>query len=531
MIKNFTLVLFVIFLLPQALRAEVTVNAIFSDHMVLQRDTKVPVWGWADPKEAITVSGSWGKTASVLTSPEGKWRVDLETPSAGGPFTITISGKNTIVIHDVLSGEVWLCTGQSNMDFSISKFLNDSKDPKHQPLVAYIRNEAATVNDPYLRHIEVPQATSLFDKEVNFEGNWRKATTDEIGKITATGYFFAKELRKQLNVPIGLVECSWGGTRVQPWISEASYLEDENLRDYFLANRKEEKTLISKMDAEDYQDTEYNEQMEHWKSKGEKGKQPKPMTHPKEDRQAPGTLYNAMLHTIIPYKIKGAIWYQGESNAVYMPNEYEAFLTNMIRSWRADWGQGDFSFYMAQLAACTRGNDTADKGWATVNDHLRRTTKLPNTGLAVLYDIGEPRDIHPHNKMDAGKRLALWALEKDYNVKVPVYSGPLYKSKKVKKDKIIISFDHAKSGLMVGYKNLLDDTISVDEPLEWFEVLSSDGIWYKANATIISKNKVAVWNATVSEPLEVRYAWSGNPEGANLYNTGGLPAAAFSTED
>ncbi|WFO15962.1 hypothetical protein M601_020050 [Cellulophaga baltica 4] len=214
-----------------------------------------------------------------------------------------------------------------------------------------------------------------------------------------------------------------------------------------------------------------------------------------------------------------------------MPNEYEAFLTNMIRSWRADWGQGDFSFYMAQLAACTRGNDTADKGWATVNDHLRRTLKLPNTGLAVLYDIGEPRDIHPHNKMDAGKRLALWALEKDYNVKTSVYSGPLYKSKKVKKDKIIISFDHAKSGLMVGYKNLLDDTISVDEPLEWFEVLSSDGIWYKANATITSKNKVAVWNATVSEPLEVRYAWSGNPEGANLYNTGGLPAAAFSTED
>ncbi|WP_372752089.1 sialate O-acetylesterase, partial [Mariniflexile sp.] len=365
------ILLFIVAVLPIALFANVKVNAIFSNHMVVQRETKIPIWGWADPSEKVVVTGSWGKSASTITGADGTWRVDLQTPKAGGPYTITISGNNKIEINDVLSGEVWLCTGQSNMDFALGKFLNDSREPQYQPLVDYIRNEVATANDNQLRHIEVLQNTSLFEKQTEFKGQWISAVPNDVKKITATGYFFAKELRKQLNVPIGLVECSWGGTRVQPWISEETYMADKNMKDYFEASRKEINETIKIMDADDYVDADYERAIATWKEKGEKGNKPKPATHPKKNMQLPATLYNGMLNAIIPYAIKGAIWYQGESNAVYMPNEYEDYFTAMIKGWRADWNQGDFPFYWVQLAGCRRANDEADKGWATVNDKLR----------------------------------------------------------------------------------------------------------------------------------------------------------------
>lgn len=515
--------------LPQFLLADVSVNAIFSDHMVIQRATEIPVWGLADVGENVTVEGSWGEKATVVTGTDGKWRVDLKTPKAGGPYKIIISGKNRIEINDVLSGEVWLCTGQSNMDFELSKFVNDAREPQYQPLVEYIRNEVVTANDDNIRHIEVLQTTSLFKTQTNFEGHWISANPKQIGKISATGYFFAKELRKALDVPIGLVECSWGGTRVQPWISEKAYLGDDNLKAYYEATMSELKNDIEKANAENFKDTIYEARYEKWISRGMPGSKPN-SKHPLHNSQNPTTLYNSMVNPIIPYKIRGAIWYQGESNAVYMPNEYEAFFTTMINSWRDDWGQGDFPFYWAQLAACKRGNEEADKGWATVNDQLRKTLKLPNTGMAVLYDIGEAKDIHPHNKMDAGKRLALWALEKDYGVKVNAVSGPLYKSFKVRGNKIGVTFSHVGNGLMVGSKVLLNEAVAVDEPLKWFEIKGVDGVWKPAEAKIISKNRIAVWNTSVANPISVRYAWSGTPDGANLYNKEGLPAAVFSTE-
>lgn len=521
---------FALVLSPKKVMANIKLNALFTDHMVIQRETKIPVWGWADPNEKVEVVGSWGKRATVVTAANGTWKLMLKTPKAGGPFQITVTGKNKIVINDVLSGEVWLCTGQSNMDFALEKFIHDAKDPQDQPLVTYIREEVATANDNWLRHIEVLQKTSLYEKQTDFTGQWISAVPNQVSKISATAYFFAKELRKKLNIPIGLVECSWGGTRVQPWISEESYRTDKKIKEYFETSRKRIKESLEKVDAPGYIDTIYEKKLTLWKEKGSKGQQPKPSTHPTKDMQEPATLYNGMLHTVIPYAIKGAIWYQGESNAVYMPNEYETYFTAMINGWRKDWGQGDFSFYWTQLAACTRGNDAADKGWATVNDKLRRSLKLPNTGMAVLYDIGEPKDIHPHNKMDAGKRFALWALTHDYNIKTATESGPLFKSKKVKSNKIEIKFTKVGSGLMVGHKQQLENTVLVNEPLKWFEILTADGQWKTAEAKITAKNKIVVWNTAVSNPINVRYAWSGNPEGANLYNKEGLPAAVFSTE-
>ncbi|MEP3837156.1 MAG: sialate O-acetylesterase [Algibacter sp.] len=518
-------------ILPLLIFANVSVNALFTDGMVIQRDAVVPIWGWADANEIITIETSWGQSAQVITNTEGNWRADIKTPEAGGPHKITVFSKNKIVINNVLSGDVWLCTGQSNMDFSMSKFINNAREEQYQPLVEYIRNEVATAKDDWIRHIEVPQTTSLFEKQQNFEDNWRSVNPEQIGKITATGYFFAKELRKHVNVPIGLLECSWGGTRVQPWISEETYLADKNLKDYFEASRSETMAKIEKMDADDYVDKAYEKALAKWNKNGQKGRKPKGEKHPTKDMQLPATLYNGMVSSILPYRIKGAIWYQGESNALFKPTEYEYYLTSMINNWRADWKQGNFPFYYAQLASCKRANEEADAGWAMVNDHLRRTLKVPNTGMAVLHDIGEAKDIHPHNKMDAGKRLAFWALKNDYNIKVDAVSGPLYKSFSINGDKIAVTFSEAESGLMVANKHLLDDAVMVNEPLGAFEIQDNTGAWKPAKAKITTTHTIEVWNDAVSNPVNVRYAWSGTPLKANLYNKAGLPAAVFTTEN
>ncbi|QDO94289.1 sialate O-acetylesterase [Formosa sediminum] len=529
--KQYVLITLLVFSCTLVVNANVEVHALFSDGMVIQRDTEIPIWGWADANEIVTIESSWGASAQVITATDGTWRANLKTPEAGGPHKITVFSKNKIEINDVLSGDVWLCTGQSNMDFAMNKFVGDAREPQYQPLVEYIRNEVATANDDWIRHIEVPRAISLYKKKTNFKASWRRANPEEIGDITAAGYFFAKALRKQVNVPIGLLECAWGGTRVQPWISEETYLADKNMKDYFEASRAQSENKIAIMEADDYVDTDYNNKMKVWEDNGKKGKAPKPTQNPKDDMQLPATLYNGMISSIVPFAIKGAIWYQGESNAVYMPNQYEYYLTKMIKNWRDAWNQGEFPFYYAQLAACQRPNDKADKGWASVNNQLRKTLKVPNTGMAVLYDIGEAKDIHPHNKMDAGTRLALWALQNEYQVNVAAVSGPLYKSHTVNGKKIEVEFSEVAQGLMVGYKDLLEPTKAVKEALKWFEIKGENGAWKPAKAKIKSKSTIEVWGKGIKRPTAVRYAWSGNPEGANLYNKSGLPAAVFSTEE
>lgn len=515
----------------QMMNADVKLNSIFSDHMVIQQQVDMPIWGWGNPNEKIEIAGSWGGSSIAIADENGSWKTYLKTPKAGGPFTITITGKNKIVLNDVLSGEVWLCTGQSNMDFRLQQLLKDSKNPKYQPVVERLRKEVTNANDDWLRHIEVSRKTSLYDKQKDFEGKWISAVKDEVKKITATGYFFAKELREKLGVPIGLVECSWGGTRVQPWISEKAYTSNEKLKEFFNLGRKEAQNTIAVMDADTYVDKAYQHKIAKWMQNGEKGRKPKPKSHPNLDNTLPATLYNGMLSSVIPYAIKGAIWYQGESNAVYMPNQYKDFFTTMVTGWRDDWNQGDFPFYWVQLAACKRGDKKTDEGWATVNDQLRKSLELKNTGMAVLHDIGEANDIHPHNKMDVGKRLSYWALSKDYNIKVDAVSGPLYKSFKIEGNKIYVEFSEVEHGLMVANKHLTEKAIQVDEELKWFEIQDSEGNWHQAEAKIISKNKIEVWSKKISSPANVRYAWSANPEGANLYNQQGLPAAVFSSEE
>ncbi|WP_319481343.1 sialate O-acetylesterase [uncultured Draconibacterium sp.] len=526
------LLFILIWILPQVISAEVKLNALFANRMVVQQDTEIPMWGWADPMEKITIETSWGEKVETTAKTDSTWRVTLKTPKAGGPFQITVTGKNKIVLEDVLSGEVWLCTGQSNMDFAMEKFVNDAREEKYQPLVEHIRKLVATENDPWIRHIEVPQTTSVFEKKKNFEADWRSVNPEEIGKITATGYFFAKELKRILNVPIGIVECSWGGTRIQPWLSEEAYKSDEELKEYFEHSRTKIKEQIATLgDAESYIDTSYQQKYKAWVDGGKKTNRPYPRTHPLKDKQLQATLHNGMISAIVPFAIKGVVWYQGEGNSHFKEEEYEKYFKLMINSWREEWGQGDFPFYWAQLAAYEVPDERSDNGWAMVNDHLRRGLELPNTGMAVLYDIGEAKDVHPHNKMDAGIRLSMLALKNDYGITELVANGPLYISSKVVGNKMIVEFKDAGKGLMVGNKHLNYPTKEVDEPLSWFEILDENGSWKPAEAKIIAKDKIEVSNPNIDKPVAVRYAWSSNPEGANLYNRNGLPAAVFTTEE
>ena len=522
----------VILLGAAVVEADVRMGALFTDGAVIQRETLAPMWGWADAGEKISITTSWGAKAATTADADGSWQVMLKTVGAGTGHTITVSGNNTVKVSDVALGEVWLCTGQSNMDFTMQGIAGNARNPKDQPVADYVRKEMETANDSLLRHIEVKQRTSPFDKKLNFEGAWVSVSPETNPEITATGYFFARELRKRLpDVPIGLLECSWGGTRVQPWISKATYLADPKKAEYYkldMAERKKRSDAWNPIKAKE----KHKAALAKWEVNGKKGRKPRRQADPATDKQWPATLHNGMVSAVVPYAIKGAIWYQGESNAGYMTEAYEDYFSTMIQSWRTEWGRGDFPFYWAQLAAFKAPNAEPldDDGWASICDQQRRTLKLPNTGMAVLTDIGEEKDIHPRNKADVGKRLALWALAKDYDVKVPAYSGPLYRGYEIRGNKVLVRFSQVGSGLMTGHKNLMEDTVETDTPLKRFQICGKDRVWKWAEAKIVSKDTIEVSHPEVGSPLVVRYAWSSNPEGANLYNQEGLPASMFTTE-
>ena len=516
---------------PLFLSAKVKVHGVFSKHMVIQQNAKIPVWGWADPNEAITVTTSWGENAITTAMQDSTWQIILKTPKAGGPFSMTIKAENTIVIDDVLSGEVWLCSGQSNMDIELYKLINDAREMKYQPLVEEIRKEVASANDPWIRHIEIPRTPSMYKKKEDFKADWRMAVKGQIDTITATGYYFAKELRKHLNVPVGLVECSFGGSRIQPWISEKTYLKDEKMKNFYLEDREILEARIKAMNSPDWVDAEYQKKLVLWETDKKKYTRPWPTEHPEISKQTPVTLYNGMVSAIIPYTIKGVIWYQGESNSHFMETDYGKYFRAMITDWRKDWGDENLPFYWTQLAAYQQAEVRSDTGWAIVCDQQRRTLELPHTGMAVLNDVGEAEDVHPHNKMDAGKRLALWALGNDYGIKVPEVSGPLYKKSNIKGRKIVLTFSHAGDGLKVAVKHLNKEPVESDEALKWFEICGRDGIWKAATANIVAKNKIEVYSPEVKHPVNVRYAWSSFCDGVNLYNSAGLPAAVFTTAE
>lgn len=523
--------LFVLGIIAGSVQADIQLNSLFQDHMVIQRETQAPVWGWADSGERIMVKASWGAKAETVAASNGTWMVKLSTPAAGGPHTITIAGKNRVELTDVLSGEVWFCSGQSNMEYELGWLLKDAREAHYQPLVEYLRNEVATAADTQLRQIKVPKKSSPFEVQTNFEGEWISVASGSTAKFSAMAYFFARELRRELKVPVGLVLCAWGGTRVQPWLSEEAYLTDPARKEYF---RKSNASL--KLACDNWSEEEvlrrYEDALQKWEEGGQVGRKPRKAGHPTNTNRHPACLFNGMVSAVIPYAIRGAIWYQGESNHDYMTAEYETYFSTMISDWRTQWGQGDFPFYYAQLAAFESPDRSISKftGWASICDQQRRTLALAHTGMAVLLDVGEEKDIHPHHKMEAGRRLSLWALARDYGMDVPAVSGPLYRDYQVKDGQVLVRFDEAGSGLMIGNKTGLTPVARVDEPLKQFEVAGADGVWKPAEAKIVGVDQVAVSHPEIPEPVAVRYAWASNPVGANLYNVEGLPASVFTTE-
>lgn len=620
--------------------ALVRLPKILSDNMVLQREKPITIWGWADAKEKITIQFN-KQTITTIAAKDGKWKAILKAEVAGGPYQLTVKGKNVITLSNVLVGDVWICSGQSNMEWTLTNTENSDK-------------EIQKADVPMIRHYKIPNTVSPTPKNDITGGAWQVSSPATAGNFTAVGYYFAKELNRELNVPIGLINTSWGGTHSETWTSREAFEASEEFKsmiaamphlnlDSLVAERMATmKNRIQKIQGElpgvqdktnnwmnaDFNDSNWPTMMvpKLWEeqalgdldgvvwyrksfdvSASEAGKEAtihlakiddndityingvkvgatnaynadRKYTIPAgvlkagknvvairvedggggggvygdaEDvriafqnsssslagkwsfrvesyiaqstlgpNEYPTLLFNAMINPILPLSIKGAIWYQGESNAG-RSYQYRKAFPLMITDWRNHWKQGDFPFYFVQLASynANGGTSNSGSGWAELREAQAMTLSLPNTGMAVTTDIGDPKDIHPRNKKDVGKRLAAVALNKTYG-KNMVFSGPTYQSMKVEGNKAIISFTHIGSGLKAADKYGY---------LRGFEIAGADQKFYYAKA-FIEGDKVVVHCDQVTAPVAVRFGWADDASDNNLYNIEGFPASPFRTD-
>ena len=540
--KWFLVVCFLL-LASQSWATDLELPAVFSDHMVLQREMTVPIWGKATAKSAIQVTFA-GQSVKTHADETGDWRVQLSPMKASAEsrvLTIRVGVGDEQIEHqiqDVLVGEVWLAGGQSNMYRPFRMLVGDANQKSDQPIVEYLRNEAATANDGLLRQFRSAKVVSVDEPQFKGRGAWSKAVPGSVNEFSGTAYFFARELRRELDVPVAFLSCNLGGTRIEAWMPRESFETTGELKEYYRSQIVDhDKAVVAWDDA--HERAEYQKALAAWKKKkaaGEKiGREPRKPEAPQSSKHVPGTLYNGVIHPVATYGIRGFIWYQGESNSAHFPEEYGNRLVALVNSWRQAWGQGDnqndLHFFWCQLASYKTVNDQpiADNPYVLVKDGQRYALKLSNTGMAVLNDIGDATDVHPKNKIDAGKRLSLWALNRAYSQQEVVCSGPLYRDARVDNGKVVISFDHANGGLMVGQKHLMEPAVESKFPLQRFQICGRDGRWVWGSAEITGPDTVTVWHADIKQPVEVRYAWSANAGDANLYNRAGLPAAMFKT--
>ena len=485
-------------------QADVKMPAVFGSGMVLQREATVPVWGWADPGEKVTVSFA-GQTAEATASQSGEWKAELKAmPANAAGQTMKVQGKNALSLDDVLVGEVWVCSGQSNMEMGIGN--------------CNVPEEIAKANHPTIRLFLVEKNTSTTPlKDLGKPAAWAPCSPESIIKggwngFSAAAYFFGREIQQKLNVPVGLIGTYWGGTPAQAWTSQPALAKDARLQVY-LANMKksEENYPVAKQ--------RFQAQLAAWKKAGAKGKAPRAPQDPVKGPNRPANLYNAMINPLVPYAIRGAIWYQGESNASpYEAGLYHRLFSTMIRDWRAKWGQGDFPFLFVQLANFMKRADApGDSNWARLRESQLKTLGLKNTGMAVIIDIGDANDIHPKDKLNVGKRLALAGLKVAYGQEL-VYSGPIFAKMKAEGGKAVLSFKNVGGGLVS----------KSGESLKGFAVAGADKKFVWADAKIVG-DAVEVSSPAVKAPVAVRYAWADNPE-VSLYNKEGLPASPFRTD-
>lgn len=485
--------------------ADVKLPAVIGDNMVLQRGQATTMWGWGEPGEQIMVSVSWHSMAwEITTDRTGQWTFKMNPPRTAGPHEITFSGKNTIKLKNILVGEVWVCSGQSNMQMSVRSSANAEQ-------------EISKADYPDIRLFSIERKVAE-QPQSDCVGSWSQCSPETVPGFSAAAYFFGRELHKELNVPIGLIHTSWGGTPAESW-TRRDVLESEP--DCVPILQRFDEAMTKYPEAK----KKYDESMIAWKEDVKKAKAEgkKPPRRPGApfgpgNPHSPAGLYNAMIAPLIPSGIGGAIWYQGESNAG-RAYQYRKLFPAMITNWRKDWKQGDFPFLFVQLANFMAvDSEPVDSAWAELREAQLMTLALPNTGMAVIIDIGEADNIHPKNKQDVGKRLALWALAKTYGKNL-VYSGPIYKSMRTEGNKIILDFEHVGGGLVA----------RGGEPLKGFAIAGADRKFVWADAKI-DGNTIVVSSNEVSEPVAVRYGWANNPV-CNFINKEGLPATPFRTDD
>jgi sialate O-acetylesterase len=496
--------------LASGARAEVSLNNMFGDHMVLQQGIRNRVWGKAAPGEAVTVTFG-GQTHATTAAADGSWQVFLDPVSEyGGPHTLTVKGGNTVTFNDVLIGEVWVCAGQSNMQWSVKQ----ANDPDL---------EQAAAKFPGIRFVSVPQVGTQ-EPQWNFKGSWQVCTPETVGEFSAVGYFFGRQIHQTLGVPVGLIDNAWGGSAAEAWVKRDKLTAHPTLKSIHEEWVKKEERVESDK-------AEYPQQLAAWKEAVEKAKAagqpaPKQPVDPvvaMKGNGRPGNIHSGVLTPSIGYGIKGAIWYQGESNAGRAA-QYRTLFPFLITTWREEWGQGDFPFYWVQLADYRPEKaEPAESEWAELREAQTMTLALPNTGEAVIIDLGEGKDIHPMNKQGVASRLARWALAETYKVPGLACRSPRYRSMEKRDGKIVLAFDH------------VDATANAWRPFDvkdpvGFTIAGADRKFVAAEATILPDGRIEVSSAAVSDPVAVRYAWADNPV-CNMYSRAGLPLTPFRTDD
>jgi sialate O-acetylesterase len=507
--KNLTTVLLTqaaLLIFAGSARANVSLPDVISDGMVLQQNQKIPIWGKADPGEAITVRFA-GQSKNASATADGRWMVKLDPLRANAtPATLNISGKNTIELKNILVGEVWLVAGQSNMQRLLSETANGDA-------------AMSAANHPQIRLFNVSRQVA-FKHAPPPLATWQACSPQSVKEFSAAGYYFGVELENALHVPIGLINASYGGSQAEAWTPVEYLLASDDLRPTVERTKiwDEERARVR---------VEYDGALKKWREESDKAKaagaRPSPspaVPDALREYRVAASIYDGMIAPLIPFYIRGAIWYQGESNEA-RAQQYGILLPTMIKAWRERWGEEKFPFGIVQLPNYRDPKpEPTDEAWSHVREAQRRTAlNVPNTGLIVTIDIGEAHDIHPKDKLTLGKRMAHWALVDVYGRKL-TRSGPMFREMKITGSKVVLQFAEAGSGLKV--RN--------GEQLEEFAIAGADHKWHWANARIIGNDRVEVWSDAVAQPLAVRYAFNNNPRNPNLTNETGLPASPFRTD-
>ncbi len=480
--------------------SQVRLPNVLSSHMVVQRNQPIHLWGWATPGESVTIDFH-GVRATGTADDLGHWSVYLPPEPAGGPFALTISASNTISLTDILVGDVWFASGQSNMELPLMGF----------PGNATVDNGDAEIHNathPEIRLLHIKEKSSYYPLD-DIDGSWTLCTPETAASFSAAAYFFGREIAEKEHVPVGLIDSTWGGTVAEAWVSLGTISSDASLMPLFASWA----AMTGKV--ADTPAIEAEEQREDAAARAANQTPPKHPWHPNPLSWEPAGLYNAMVSPFTPFPIRGVIWYQGESNSlVERAAQYQRIFPALIADWRQHWNQGDFPFLFVQISSFT---SSPAENWAVIREAQRRTLSVSNTAMAVTIDIGNPDNVHPADKQDVGHRLALAARALSYGEHVE-YSGPLYRQASVESGAMRVDFDHSESGL-----------VAKGGALAGFEIAGADRKFVPATATI-EGGSVMVLAAAVPNPKYVRYGWQNAPT-VNLFNGDGLPASPFTSEE